>query len=250
MNYIDSIRDFFLSPKWLTNLLLAGLCSLIPVVGPMVVLGWLLGGFWGRGTYQAAAFPDFDFSRFGDYLTRGLWPMVVALVAGVVIAPVMWLICFVPLMGMGVLAGGHGRQGSEAAALVMVPLMVGAVLVVTVVFGLLLKPLMLRAALLQDFPKAFDFGWALRFLKYTWLECVLATVFLWLASLALALVGLMALCVGIYFVSGPVYFAMAHLDRQLYLLFLERGGDALELSPKLREGPPAIPAPPPPPLAP
>ncbi|MCF7731433.1 MAG: hypothetical protein K9N23_07090 [Akkermansiaceae bacterium] len=37
------------------------------------------------------------------------------------------------------------------------------------------------------------------------------------------------------------YFAMAHLDRQLYLLFLERGGDALTLSPKLRDGPPLLP---------
>jgi hypothetical protein len=247
MNYLDSIRDFFQSPKWLTNLLLSGLCSLIPVVGPMVLLGWLLGGFWGRDTYQAAAFPDFDFGKFVDYLTRGLWPMLVALVAGVVIAPVMGLICFVPLMGMGVLTGGHGHQGAEGVALVMVPLMFGAMLVVGVACGLLIKPLMLRAALLQDFPRAFNFGWALGFLKYTWLECVLATVFLWFASLALALVGLMALCVGIYFISGPIYFAMAHLDRQIYLLFLARGGDALELSPKLREGPPAMATLPPPP---
>ena len=75
----------------------------------------------------------------------------------------------------------------------------------------------------------------------------MATVFLWFASMALALVGLMALCVGIYFVSGPIYFAMAHLDRQLYLLFLERGGDALEISPKLRAGTSARPTLPPPP---
>lgn len=235
MNYLGSFRDFFQSPKWLTNLLLAGLCSLIPVVGPMVLLGWLLGGFWGRDTYQAATFPAFDFGRFGNYLTRGLWPMLVSLVAGVVIAPAMWLVCFVPLMCMSTLTGGHGHHGSDGVALVMVPLMLGAMLAMIVAFGLLIKPLMLRAALLQDFSKAFDFGWALHFLKCTWLECVLATVFLWFASLALALVGLMAICVGIYFVSGPIYFAVSHLDRQLYLLFLERGGDALEPSPKLRD---------------
>ncbi|MCF7731429.1 MAG: hypothetical protein K9N23_07070 [Akkermansiaceae bacterium] len=142
---------------------------------------------------------------------------------------------------MGGRAGGSGHRGADAAALVMVPLMFGLIMVVGVAFGLLIKPLMLRAGLLQDFSKAFDFGWAMRFLKYTWLECVLASLFLWVASMALALVGLMALCIGIYFISGPIYFAMAHLDRQLYLLFLERGGDALTLSPKLRDGPPQLP---------
>ena len=240
MNYLDSIRDYFQSPKWFTNLLLAGLCSLIPVVGPMVLLGWLLGGFWGRDSYQAASFPDFDFAKFGDYLTRGLWPMLVALVAGLVVAPVMWLICFLPIVGMGALAGGHGHRGADAAALVMVPLMFGLIMVVGVALGLLIKPLMLRAGLLQDFSKAFDFGWAVRFLKCTWLECLLASLFLWAASMAFALVGLMALCIGIYFISGPIYFAMAHLDRQLYHLFLERGGDALTLSPKLRDRPPPL----------
>lgn len=240
MNYLDSIRDFTRSPKWLMNLLLAGLCGLIPVVGPMVVLGWLLGGFWGRDSYQAVSFPDFDFSRFGDYLMRGLWPMLVGLVAGTVIGIVGWLICLVPMMGMGMLAGGGGDQGSTLAALVMVPLMFGVMLVVAVAFGLLLKPLMLRAALLQDFGKAFDFAWVLDFLKRTWLECVLATLFLWVASIALSLLGLLALCVGIYFISGPIFFAMVHLDRQLYLLFVQRGGEALTLSPKLREDPPVM----------
>ena len=48
MNYSASISDFFKSPKWAMNMLLGGLCVLIPVVGPIVIMGWLVISFWGR----------------------------------------------------------------------------------------------------------------------------------------------------------------------------------------------------------
>jgi hypothetical protein len=243
MNYTDSIKDFFASPRWGMNLLMGGVCSLIPVIGPMVLLGWLLGGFWGRSGYRAAEFPAFDFARFTDYLMRGLWPFLVALVVSVVFVPLMWVVCFIPLIGAQALGAGGGHRGSDAEGLVVLALMVG-MLVVLAVLGILLmlvvKPLMIRAELLQDFGKAFNLRWSLDFIKRTWLECVLATMFIWLASMVLSIVGMAAFCIGIYFVSGPVYFAMAHLDRQIYQLFVRRGGEALETSPKLSDGPPPL----------
>lgn len=54
------------------NTLLAGVCVLIPIVGQIVVKGWLLTGFWGRDDERPEAFPDFDFNNFGKYLERGL----------------------------------------------------------------------------------------------------------------------------------------------------------------------------------
>ena len=77
MDYIASISDFFKSPKWMMNLLLGGVCVLIPIVGPIVVLGWLITGFWARRDENFETFPDFDFSHFGKYLERGLWPFLV-----------------------------------------------------------------------------------------------------------------------------------------------------------------------------
>lgn len=247
MNYTDSIKDFFASPRWGMNLLFGGVCSLIPVIGPMVLLGWLLGGFWGRDGYRAKEFPPFDFSRFSDYLMRGLWPFLVALVASLVFVPVMWVACFVPVFFISMI-GGQGRHGSEAEGLIALVLVLGmfvVIAVLSVLMMLVVKPLMIRAELLQDFGKSFDFRWSLRFLKLTWLECVLAAAFIWVASIVLSIVGMAAFCIGIYFISGPVYFAMVHLDRQIYQLFLTRGGEPLESSPKLLDGPPPLsPAPP------
>jgi len=244
VKYIASIQDFFLSPRWFTNLLLAGICTLIPVVGPMVVLGWLVGGFWGRDAYDAATFPDFDFSKFVKYLERGLWPMLVVLVASVVFMPLTWIACVVPIMGVSILAEGHHHSNAAAVMLVLlVVIVIVAAIVLSLLIMLVLKPLMLRATLTQNFAPAFDLRWAGRFLKRTWLECILAAIFLWVASIVLSLAGFLALCIGIYFVAGPIYFGMVHLDRQIYFLFLERGGDPVPASPKLRDEPPPIPAP-------
>ena len=227
--------------------MLGAVCSLIPVIGPMVLLGWLLGGFWGRDGYRPKEFPPFDFGRFSDYLMRGLWPFLVALVASVLFVPLIWLACFVPMFFISMI-GGHGRHGSEAEglfALVLVLGMFAVIAVLSVLMMLVVKPLMIRAELLQDFGKSFDFRWSLRFLKLTWLECVLAAAFIWVASVVLSIIGMAAFCVGIYFISGPVYFAMVHLDRQIYQLFLARGGEPLETSAKLLDGPPPLnPAPP------
>jgi hypothetical protein len=71
MNYTASVSDYFKSPKWMMNTLLAGVCVFIPIVGQIVVKGWLLTGFWGRDDERPEGFPDFDFNKFGQYLERG-----------------------------------------------------------------------------------------------------------------------------------------------------------------------------------
>ena len=113
MKYTDSVFDFFKSPKWMMNLLLGGVCVLIPVVGPMVVLGWLITGFWARQDESFETFPDFDFSHFGKYLERGLWPFLVTFVAGVgvsiVLVPLFWILMIPAMLAGGVSSGGDAN---------------------------------------------------------------------------------------------------------------------------------------------
>src|SRR4051812_34948383 len=112
MNYIASISDFFKSPHWLMNLLLGGVCVLIPIVGPIVLLGWLITGFWARQNQAFETFPPFDFSHFGKYLERGLWPFLVTLVASFAFVPVVWILA-IPVM---LLAGLASQDHRHAAA--------------------------------------------------------------------------------------------------------------------------------------
>jgi hypothetical protein len=236
MKYIESVTDFFKSPSWMMNLLLAGVCTLIPIIGPMVILGWLITGFWGRPINDFASFPPFDFANFGKYLERGIWPFLVAFIAGVVIVPLLWIAMLPAVLLGGLTSNNHGTAGGCFAGLV-VCVMVVLFTIVIIVLKFLLVPLVIRATLTQDFAKAFDFGFAKQFLALTWKEIILGSLFAAVASIVLICVGAVVFCIGMYFASVVIYFCWVHLYSQIYTLYLSRGGEPVPVSPKLVAAP-------------
>jgi hypothetical protein len=237
MNYMASISDFFKSPKWMMNLLLGGVCCLIPIVGPLVLMGWLITGFWAREDQRCETFPDFDFNHFGKYLERGVWPFLVMLVVsfglGFLMSFLMVPIAVVPGM---LFAGSNGHASGAAGAIIaLFMFVIYAVMILVMMF--ILTPLVIRASIVQDFAQSFDFGFVKKFVSSTWMEIVLASIFLAVAGLVLTFLGMMAFCVGIYLAMVPIYFSWAHLQKQLYALYLQRGGEPAPLSPKLRDLP-------------
>jgi Protein of unknown function (DUF4013) len=239
MNYSASVTDFFKSPKWMMNMLLAGLCLLIPLVGPIVVMGWLITGFWGRDDKKPETFPAFNFEEFGKYLERGLWPFLVVLVSSFLLVPIMFIL-MIPIMFLGGLLAGHQGTGSDFSGAIFGILMALFYLLMMMLMALLLAPLKLRASLTQDFVKSFDFPFIMRFIALTWKEIIVAWLFLMVASIGLTIVGVLVFCVGIYFAMVVIYFAWTHLYSQLYLLYLSRGGEPVPRSPKLSDGPPPL----------
>ena len=244
VNYTASISDFFLSPKWMMNLLLGGVCVLIPIAGPMVVLGWLITGFWARQDERFETFPDFDFSHFGKYLERGLWPFLVAFVVSmgfsIVMVPLVWILMIPTMVVGGLSSGNEPNAGTCFGALAMVlVLLIFAALIFALM--LVLVPLKIRASLTQDFAKSFDLGFVKRFLALTWKEIVLSSLFLMIAGTLLICLGMIAFCVGMYLATVLVYFSWTHLHKQLYALYLSRGGEPIPLSPKLIDAPLAMP---------
>ena len=244
MNYSDSISDFFKSPKWMMNLLLGGVCVLIPIVGPIVVLGWLITGFWARQDQRFETFPDFDFSHFGKYLERGLWPFLVAFVVSMAISIVMVPVAWVLMIPMILVGGASSGQEASAAGCVgilslILMMLVWAVLIVGMM--LVLVPLKIRASLTQDFAKSFDLGFLKRFVALTWKEMVLSSLFVVATGALFICLGLILFCVGAYFATVLTYFSWTHLHKQLYALYLSRGGEPIPMSPKLVESPLATP---------
>jgi hypothetical protein len=242
MNYTASVSDYFKSPKWMMNTLLAGLCVFIPFVGPIVIKGWLITGFWGREDERCETFPDFDFNNFGKYLERGLWPFLVTLVSGLVLGVVLsvFIVPIVMLITL-LIPTDNGTAGGCAAALLFTVMMVFYVVMVAALM-LVLTPLTLRASMTQDFGESFNFAFVKKFIALTWKEIILSSLFLMAASVILVCVGVLALCIGMYFATVPVYFCWIHLHKQLYALYLSRGGEPIPLSPKLRDYPPPAPA--------
>jgi hypothetical protein len=241
MNYTTSVSDFFKSPKWMMNLLLGGICVLIPIVGPMVVLGWLITGFWARRDENFETFPDFDFSNFGKYLERGLWPFLVAFVVSmafsIVMVPLAWVL-MIPAMLVGGLSSGGQADTSSCLGFIAMILMMLFFAVMIFAMMLVLVPLKIRASLTQDFAKSFDVGFVKRFLALTWKEIVLSSLFVMVTGTLFVCLGMIVFCVGMYFAIVLVYFSWTHLHKQLYTLYLSRGGEPVPLSPKLNDAPP------------
>jgi hypothetical protein len=249
MNYIASITDFFKSPKWVMNLLLAGVCCIIPIVGPMVVIGWLITGFWARPEENFVTFPEFDFGKFGKNLERGLWPFLVGLVASIVIAPI---VIIFEVIVFFILGAAMGRHASGMTSLLGMLLVLGFIAVVGAVAAVIMTPIYLRAARMQDFGPAFNFGYVKRFASAMWKEILIAFLFSFAVFVVLFIPGMIP-CLGtlIIFLCLPaMMFMHLHLGNQIYKLSLTRGLEAIPLSPKLTTPEPPAGMPPVAPLPP
>ena len=240
MNYPASVTDFFKSPKWMTNLLMAGVCIFIPFIGAVVVKGWILGGLWGRDDERPETFPDFDFGKFGKYLERGLWPFLVQLVSGMAVGLVLAVVMVPFALITGMIT--HATNDNGCVGAIMGLFMFCFYIVVIALMLFVITPLTLRASLMQDFGQAFNVPFLKKFASLMWKEILIASLFEVVAGGLLMCVGAIALCIGMYFAMVIVYFSWLHLHKQLYQLYLSRGGEPIPVSPKLRDDMAPMPA--------
>ena len=166
--------------KWQTLLLLS-VCILIPVVGQIVVMGYL----YRRHAGERAGIPaaDFDFSDFGEHLQAGLWPFVSGLVASLVAIPVLMLTMLPMFLGP--------LLAPDNDAVVLIGFAVGMLLylVVFAVMILFLTPVQLRSGLMMDFKAGFSKDFVFGFVRKVGLSYLLWFVLLNLMVIPLALLG-------------------------------------------------------------
>jgi len=236
LDVMAAFRFPFQNDGWIGNLFLVLLCMLIPIVGPIVFLGykfelieWLLKQ---PKRSDGAGHPSLDFGRFGDYLKRGVWPFLAALIAQLVMTPLVMLIIFPLICGVG-LAGAMIEENDMEAVGVMCMiatqvLMFVGILAINLLAITVVTPMMIGAGLSQELGPAIDFQFIKGFISRTWKEMLAAYLWLFLASFVLMPLGLCLLIVGAYLVGAWAWLAMAHLYYQLYLLYLERGGTPIK----------------------
>lgn len=218
-------KDLFTTEKkWMTLLLLA-VCTLIPIVGPMVSMGYLYRRYVGVRNGIPAA--DFDFSFFSEHLQAGLWPMISGLVAALVAVPVI-LLAMLP-MAIGPMIAPDNEAIIAICMIIGVLLYVGAILVMMVA----VMPIQLRSGLMMDFKAGFSKSFIIDFIKKVGLSLLLWYMLLMIVVMPLALVGYFALFVGVYAVSAWAQVASMHLLFQHYDLYLEKGGQPIAVNPAL-----------------
>jgi hypothetical protein len=240
MHYTAALTDYFKSPRWAVSSLLAAVCSLIPLVGPVILMGWHIGGSFGRPKGSAAAdYPAFDFKNLEQDLKRGLWPALCSLALGAVAAVVLTALGAVAFIG-GV-AATEGDKTLTALGALGGGLLAAGVFTTMMFVSVVQVHVPLKATLTQDFASAFDMDYVKDFLSKMWPELIVSALFLAASALLLLVVGVLACFVGVYVTTPIVYFSMMHLLKQMHELYLLRGGRVVELSPLLSCQPPSLP---------
>lgn len=248
MEYLRSYNYIFENPNWMMNVLWGFLCilssALVPVIGQLLFMGYQYEVIEALCLNRGSRYPDFDINRFTEYLGRSIWPFLVSLI---VVLPLIVLLyggmIVAVLLGVAAAAAGGDDIGPVIG-------MVVGVFGFVVVMGLfmvvmaLVTPMILRAGLQQEFGAAFDFGWAMDFLKKTWMELILSSLFLGFSGIIVIGISALALCVGMYAGIAVMMLAQAHMWYQLYMIFLSRGGAPIPFKPQAPQVPPAGFAPP------
>jgi hypothetical protein len=228
----------FSMPNALLTLLIGAAAQFVPIVGPMTFLGYAYDTIERLHLGRDAASLDFDFNRLGQYLMRGLWVFLVALIGGFVFVPVMLVAMYAPLIIGGIIAASVG--GDAGAVIMIVAFIVMFVLFFAAQTALLtlISPLMLRAGLTQDFAQAIDIGFLRDYLGRVFWQAVGVQVVMLFISPIFMLAGFFVLCVGAYLAVAAVMLMQAHLQWQLYEIYLARGGEKIGLKPESPAMPP------------
>jgi hypothetical protein len=224
MQYLKPFSFFISRPGSTTNLLSAAVCILIPIIGPIVLLG-----------YRAEVaedldrdpdledYPDFQFDRFGDYLGLGFYPFLYQLI--------------ISLVGGGVAIVGGGGIGFAVYKLIdqepggmIAGIIVGFVIYMTVAIGiaLVLWPMELHAQLTRRFAFFEALAFASRLLKRVWGQAIISVIVFYFLSVVIVIIGYLACIVGVYASIAIMFMAQQHYMAQLYRLYLEEGGEVIK----------------------
>src|SRR5262245_46040474 len=193
MEYMRAYNFIFENPNWTTTVVYIGLLTLAAIIpGVSILLQLLFLGYQfetvemllrTRGTQ----YPDFSFGRIGDYLGRGIWPFLISLIIGFVLAPIIYIAVIIMVVAIALLASAAGDQAGPVVAIIGGALGFVVFLALMLAIMMLTMPMLLRSGLAQDFGAAFQFSWISDFVRRMYREMVLAGLFMIGTALPLAL---------------------------------------------------------------
>jgi hypothetical protein len=220
MNYMRGFQFIKDREKWLQNILLGAVCTLIPVIGAIVFIGYLFEVIENlHRDPNHKDYPDFDFNRFTEYLGRGIWPWLAGLIFGIAIV--------IPLVVVSIGAVVAAVIISRGEPGVIVGVEIIAALFIAIM-GSVLSVFIWGPALHAGLTKEFQFGPMIAFGKDFFSrmkkEMVITGLVLLGCSL-LAVIPEMITCgLAAYVIVPVLLFAEHHWMFQMYQLYLQRGG--------------------------
>lgn len=109
MDFAKSFSFVFDDPDWVKKIVIGGLVSLIPILGQLLVMGYMISV--GRNVIRGNPQPLPDWDDFGQFLVDGLYAFVIALVYTLPIFIIMCVVLF-PAMAIGGAFNDSGDPGA------------------------------------------------------------------------------------------------------------------------------------------
>jgi hypothetical protein len=224
---MEAIKFLFQDPDWGHDLLIGSVYMLIPVVGPLCLMGWHCETMQRLVRGHDKPIPKLELSDLTHYLSRGVSPFVVSLVYSLPVSFGLSMLIWI-LMAAGVGAAQMQRQDLMVVAMVvggLVGMVAGFIMSIVIMAGVT------RAELTEDAGGSLSPSAAIDYAGKTWWQ-IFANNFLYtLMSVPLALVGYCACLIGVLPVSVALMAGMVHLRFQIYRHYLWKGGAPIPLKP-------------------
>jgi len=220
MNYMRGFQYIREREKWVTNVLLGAVCLLIPIIGQIVFVGYLFDVIEAlHKDPEHKNYPDFDFNRFTEFLSRGIWPWLAEFLFGLIISIPLTIVGIVIMVASMAAAKGEPWGiliGYGFMFLVVIPL---SILLSVAIWGPEFHAGMTRQF---QFSQMIEFGKGFfRLLK----KEMIITALVLVGCYILAMIVTVVTCyLGAFIVGPALMYAKYHWLFQMYELYLERGG--------------------------
>lgn len=228
MRYLRAYTFLLSTPHSFQTLTTLTVFFILPVVGQLVVWGYcynLVERLLRRGEP-----PAYHEVTFTNIISRSAWPGVLMLPLYVSVIPFFFVFTWAAT-ALSFYAAFNGGDTQAAVFGVAFPLFAVLLVVGMLIASSLLLAATLRMAMTQSILQGFNLSWLWEFWGKMWFELLLSTSFLWVTFVLGVSVGAMLFCVGILPAAVMCTLAQAHIQYQLYELYLRRGGTPIPIKP-------------------
>ncbi len=232
IRYLEGFKILFQDPNWVNNLLIGSVYLIIPIVGPMVLMGWYCEVVQRLVKRNPHPLPKLDFGDFGYFLGRGVVVFVISLIITIPMVVIVWIIIFIGALLVAVLVGSlnAAHHSSDPFLIIFAVLGFFAIFVAILFpFTVFVNAAMTRAYLTEDFGKALNFGKIFGYAKATWKKVMLAYLIYLPITFGIMIVGALALYLGMYPAMMIINLAWVYLAWQIYESYGAEGGETIEM---------------------
>jgi hypothetical protein len=231
---MEALKFAFQSEDAWSNVLIAFVFQLIPLIGPIALLGWHAEILQRLTKGHPRPIPKLDFADLSHYLNRGVPAFAVSILMALPIGIFMGMLFGIGGAVAGAIsaatrAGSHARHGGPDPTVFLG--MMAAFMVISAVSAPLLSVVgngfTTRAELTEDIGLALDIGKGIDYLKRTFWAALLGFMLWGALAFGVNLLGFVLCFVGLYVTTQVTRLGALHMRFQLYQHFLARGGEPI-----------------------